>query len=701
MNHSLHSRNFFQAFKYDASVNSVAVNDCEDLEERITHSKWCQWINAMKSQTYDKTMFEDVQDDLGLEKKLQANCFKDKGLPLDQEILQEAIDLYESFAHVKFSEEQGDNEDDITAPITKTNLVQATSLEDIQQIMEKLQSLFGELSSKNQYFLAYRMVKLVNWPLIMYESNVEDKCNLFDHGFFSKCFVESKPDLPFLLAIVNGQAKSKKDGLMLLQQSITNMRSNSKLINLSRIGLRYCSRLALHNEKSQFVNLLQSASWGQKLNLETLALANINGDQVMDVIGKYISDKEVIDHETIEDLKLFAKAYSLSLSSVGMTFVRKFLSRQSIDNFEIVTQVLEWIPNDNDKEELLQTMLDNEVSPYNYQVLGFILGQLQDQDCPMLQFLMTYERSASPTDDEVDSWIKKDTGPFPTDLAKKRLPFHPLFDPKNSPKDMFNLLSREFTIETYQKWLQVAKTFKLSPTNVRTMAAKNTITNLLSDIKIDPNHWYDKPLISEDVLASIFNCLEEIPDFVKANSMAYWIANRLPKGREKLLVTCFWFNFVQSWNQHNPSDETSSTALNLAYKAMLKLEVENVLYQNGIVGKANYLSLIDQGLFESLIQDLYEHEFKDKNVNKAASEIGCIINNKTVVNLTLIKYKLLDKWLPESKSNQATSLDETMTNFNLLKSLKNNDATGADNDEDNYWRCVHILQVKIDFRYRL
>ena len=77
------------------------------------------------------------------------------------------------------------------------------------------------------------------------------------------------------------------------------------------------------------------------------------------------------------------------------------------------------------------------------------------------------------------------------------------------------------------------------------------------------------------------------------------------------------------------------------------------------------------------------------------SIIAAIVNDPQVLNLTLIKYKLLDTWLPDKSNDISGSLEETMTQFNLMKSLQqtqNNDKSHSDENDKNYWRCVYILQ---------
>jgi hypothetical protein len=91
------------------------------------------------------------------------------------------------------------------------------------------------------------------------------------------------------------------------------------------------------------------------------------------------------------------------------------------------------------------------------------------------------------------------------------------------------------------------------------------------------------------------------------------------------------------------------------------------------------------------------------SINLAAHKIAQVVNDQNVVNLPLLKYKLLDTWLPDkSCGSGGSNLDETVTNFNIFQSLKSQlkQEPGQDKDdnEDNYWRCVYILQVSGQFK---
>merc|ERR1719210_364629 len=174
---------------------------------------------------------------------------------------------------------------------------------------------------------------------------------------------------------------------------------------------------------------------------------------------------------------------------------------------------------------------------------------MDSKSIQILEFLKNYQRITSPEEEEIDKWLNSKTQQFPTSLAKQRLPFHSINEARNNPKTMFKLLTKEFVIETYQQWLTEAKTFKIGPIAIRVYAAQNSISHVLSQRKTDPNdpRWSTTPLISEEVLKEVFECLDGITDYFKATSAAHWIVNRLPKGSDKLMVAKKCLEFATQW----------------------------------------------------------------------------------------------------------------------------------------------------------
>ena len=74
-------------------------------------------------------------------------------------------------------------------------------------------------------------------------------------------------------------------------------------------------------------------------------------------------------------------------------------------------------------------------------------------------------------------------------------------------------------------------------------------------------------------------------------------------------MTRFWYLFATKWNK-NEENEDSVAALEMVHQAKLKLEIENVLYQNGIERSQTYLGFIHQGRYEELIKNMYEKDYK-------------------------------------------------------------------------------------------
>ena len=60
-------------------------------------------------------------DLIGLEKKLQSNLFKDKGLPIQKELVEASSDLLETFKRFKVLV-SNDNDGNITAPLMYVDL---------------------------------------------------------------------------------------------------------------------------------------------------------------------------------------------------------------------------------------------------------------------------------------------------------------------------------------------------------------------------------------------------------------------------------------------------------------------------------------------------------------------------------------------------------------------------------------------------
>ena len=54
-----------------------------------------------------------------------------------------------------------------------------------------------------------------------------------------------------------------------------------------------------------------------------------------------------------------------------------------------------------------------------------------------------------------------------------RLPLHYICE--MTPKEAFKFISPEFQLDSYKAWIEVAKTFKFSPDNIKLITVQNTM----------------------------------------------------------------------------------------------------------------------------------------------------------------------------------------------------------------------------------
>jgi hypothetical protein len=634
-----------------AKITSQNVSNCSEetflLTDLILVSSWFHYVGDLQDQSYDKHMFdniEDNEDDLAemnlFKGKLEGNHFKDKGLPLDPALvlqpIKQLLPLQKKFLSstttLLLQKKQQDQEInlDVTAPPGSPPVpVQVDQNEgninetDIEAAIAKLSEFCSSLVDKNQTYLAFKAIKILEWPLIGHEKIAEliKGCHqTFLSLLLSKILSDKRPDLPFGLAFLTGQTKTKS-GLKALGQVNTNIGlDNGKLANLSRLGSRYSSRLGLLGEKSQFISLLTNATWAKRFGLSGLELANISPgspehlDILADFIGKTAQDGTLYTN-IISDLEQYAKAFGpFSISTVMELFVRKVLTAPSLHPVLIqdeqlridqnlltsvtlqVDQALKLMQTE-EKDNLLKSLAMSELSPYNYEVLEYVFNHFDVKDVKseqILEFVNTYKRCHPPSEEETDEWLNSRTTPFPGQVAKLRLPFHSLMHAKNNPKDMFKLLSNEFVIESYEQWLNASKVFRIAGNNIRVLAAQNTVSKLMPNGSIrDHDHWCADPIMDKDVLKQVLECLEGITDLYKATSAAHWVGNRLPRGREKLIVARICLQFAANWHdEHN--DEASAKGLSFAAQNALKLEVEDILQKYSLHDNSSYLELIHQ-----------------------------------------------------------------------------------------------------------
>ena len=104
---------------------------------------------------------------------------------------------------------------------------------------------------------------------------------------------------------------------------------------------------------------------------------------------------------------------------------------------------------------------------------------------------------------------------------------------------------------------------------------------------------------------------------------------------------------------------------------------------------------------------MFLHQIGLSTSCKAAEKLGI-----DSAKLTKLKYRLLDRWLPEKvalDSNNGNEMDETITNFDFLQNFNAKAGPNSSNSSDeiwrenevNYLRCVYLLQGCECYNYTL
>ena len=270
------------------NICSSYINYCDeiDLNEFIVISSWIQFIEDLKD---DSSMFDNTELDL-VKHKISGCNFKDKGLPIDDElVLEQPLQIFQMQQKIKDMVE--DMNISLNSSLTVTGDTEdIIKNENISEFVTKITTFCYALLSKNQTYLAYKAVKQIEWMFIA-NTKISEMIRPLHQELTPKLLIkmltDKKPDLPLALAFLSGQSKSKTSLSVLSQLNSRLGNDNVRLGNLARLGWRYCSKMNLYNEKEQFNRLLINAAWARKLGLNGIELALIaNGSpEHLNILG--------------------------------------------------------------------------------------------------------------------------------------------------------------------------------------------------------------------------------------------------------------------------------------------------------------------------------------------------------------------------------------------------------------------------------
>jgi hypothetical protein len=332
-------------------------------------------------------------------------------------------------------------------------------------------------------------------------------------GFLFQILGDKCPDynlgLAYLLAESNGL------------QSLAAANANSsfgldypKLVSLSRLGLRFCHLKSLLPPGDSFKQLLLRSAWGRFISSELKiafkeAFSGGKTEQQATLNTMIVQQNQ--RSCSVANLVRFCDAFDLCRTENLLHFVRASLAQLEprVEAKEIVepegfnaaiSKVQEALGHIDDSALVDSALMSlfNEVSPYNYEVLGFLIERLDRVDTggggeelvrrasQLFGFLLEYDRVAEPGEVETDAWLESTSSasqrPLPAAIARRRLPLSWLV--KLPPKMKFKLLRKEFTLDSFRLWTNIARALKLQPDNICIMAVQNALGEKLAKVII-------------------------------------------------------------------------------------------------------------------------------------------------------------------------------------------------------------------------
>ena len=501
-----------------------------------------------------------------------------------------------------------------------------------------------------------------------------------------------------------------------------------KLFALSRLGLKFCQKKSLLPPMESFKDLLIKSSWGRVVSGE-LKLSFKEGfggghSELEAVFQAMVDQPQHLRSCSVGNLVRFCRDFSLDTGARMLQYATATLSKlepcldkdggvAKPSGFQQVigkvSEALKQVDNPAAVNGALMTMFE-KVSPYNYEVLGFVIERLDDAEAnggelvrrasQILGFLLEYERVAEPGEDEVDFWLESTASqrPFPKAVARRRLPLSWLVTVP--PKKKYRILKREFTLDSYKLWSNIAGVMKLQPDNICVFTVQNALSGKDLEHSEDEGEW-SMSHVDSPLLQRVKTCIDSITDLKKAASASHYVVNHIRGGADRVLAAQMSLQVAIRWHAQDHSPDSEST-LEHATSRLAQLKAEEALRKRGLE-EDHLLELIHSGAFEELIVKLYEHPSitaRSKRAGHFYPDINGAVRDisEWTRSIADIKFSLLERWLPDADSSEAemaAALEETISNFKLdfkRVAAKEDANPGCEEEDANFIRCVYICQ---------
>ncbi|KAK7116086.1 kinetochore-associated protein 1-like [Littorina saxatilis] len=364
-----------------------------------------------------------------------------------------------------------------------------------------------------------------------------------------------------------------------------------------------------------------------------------------------------------------------------------------------------------------------QTSPYNYEVIEFLLGEINRLDTSpvyekglkLVSYLKVYTRRNPPSEYELTSVSVApesteecgDIGDMLPHGSKQRVPLHLLLT-----GEPWKIITAELDAETVPKWLKIAELLELSTDEVYMMAGQNIVRRHVANTTSAPSiptikgggagRDKSKPTtvrswkVSEaslQMLEQVQHLLSCVRSCEMALACANWVVRELPMGGDKVLGLQGCVAFAQRWytacEDNSAKKEKAHAASNKFQKVLRKVLTEQALYINHLA-EPQLLQLV--AMPTDLISRLTEHAAVLAQTWEAGPvpDIYSTIQQVCKVNdldIGEVLVTAVHKWLlsPDSAEDNETTMNLSFSNLKMTEEAIQGDGN------DNIKRVLYFL----------
>ncbi|XP_023210444.1 kinetochore-associated protein 1-like [Centruroides sculpturatus] len=514
-------------------------------------------------------------------------------------------------------------------------------------------------------------------------------------------------DLAFALGVIC--IVPVKEALFIFKELMKMSENDIKsLLSITSLGVSYAQINCLTDIMIKFQNYHTQALWKFKLHE-----CNIRFDSAW--LSACHTEKRLLLNELVQKCQItkdtiqeYCTTFNLLLDDVIIAYIEETFLKSNIyelyeNDFtlskkgkELFSHTEVIIGMAENPIALLDKLiiLVNKVDFYCYEVLLFLKNNICNlsnvhegiikcnivDDIEVLNFLQSYHRISKATEYETNLWLSlhPQCDKLP-EIAKKRLPYHPLMTPEKA----WNIIDNELSIATVNMWLSVSSLIQVPKDDIIVVALQKTVSTWSKNHEnVLITKWNHRP--PDYKFLSDMEILNQIDNLDKAIACFNWIIKTLPAGQTRISAAKLFIKYAENWMESCKDKcllKSPIHKLNIIYH---KLAMEDILHTYGL-SKTEYATLSSKPteLITTMWEDIENHNAfnnKSKVIHQASKKIAEL--NKC--DLSSIYSDLMNRFLiPTTFGSQ--SADESFS-FDILDFCDD-----EDKDEINLLKVIHLL----------